>query len=255
MTGDNTKIHHNYAELDGGGIYCSLGGKVYMTGEYAEVSSNAGFRQTGGVYIDGSAGYFEMSGAHTKINGNQGGGAGGGLQVYRSDATADDVIGLMSGEYAEISDNYCMGNGGGVFVQKAQFTMSGKNAKISGNTTVGNADNVKNIGGGVYVRDATSLFTMSGENAAIMNNNAAFSGGGVYLENSAQFTMNSGLIVNNTSSNFSMDDNNGVSGRWPQGTKVYTGLPGSVRSSATQLSDGSSEMSINNYADNLWAER
>jgi hypothetical protein len=134
MTGDYTKIHHNYAARRRGGISCiggNPGGAVYMTGEYAEVSYNVGQNGTGGILIDEPACYFEMSGSHAKIIGNQGGTTGmpgGGIQLYGA-----GTIGVMSGEYAEISGNYTAGDGGGVFAHtNAQFIMSG--GEITGNT-------------------------------------------------------------------------------------------------------------------------
>jgi uncharacterized protein YjdB len=101
-----------------------------MTGDYAEVSYNVGEGGTGGILIDAPACYFEMSGSHAKIIGNQGGtsSGGGGIQIWGA-----GTRGVMSGEYAEISGNYSGNDGGGLYVSSnAQFTMSG--GEITGNT-------------------------------------------------------------------------------------------------------------------------
>jgi hypothetical protein len=149
MTGDYTKIHHNYAARRRGGISCigGTGGAVYMTGDHAEVSYNVGADGTGGILIDEPACYFEMSGDHAKITRNQGGGgvSGGGIQLYGA-----GTIGVMSGANAEISGNYTSNTGGGVFVMSgATFTMKGSGAVISGNSSNGD--------GGVVVMNATFI--------------------------------------------------------------------------------------------------
>jgi hypothetical protein len=128
MTGDHTKIHHNYTAQYAGGVSCQPG-KFIMSGEFAEVSENATATGdgtgVGGVYVEG--GPFEMSGNHAKISKNQGGSnySGGGIQLV-------GATGKMTGAYAEISENYSDFNGGGVYIgTSGRFTMS--SGKISGN--------------------------------------------------------------------------------------------------------------------------
>jgi hypothetical protein len=111
------------------------------------------------------------------------------------------TAGLVSeGEFiingGEISGNTAS-LGGGVLVYKGRMTMSG--GSIKGNTTTDSYSQVIGSGGGVYLNEYTSL-TMSGgsirENGGAKTDN----GGGVLVEGHAQFTMDSGEILNNTSS-------------------------------------------------------
>jgi predicted outer membrane repeat protein len=286
MSGAHAEISGNYAQRSGGAIYMEAASQFTMSGEFAAISGNSALATAGGVFLEKNA-QFTMSGKNATISGNTSAGhatetknIGGGVALASTLGTGEfimsgenaaitnntaaysgggvEILGgqfIMSGANTKISDNEA-GSGGGVKVQGGQFTMSGANAKISGNEAI------STNGGGVYVSSSSAHFTMSGNSAEISGNKCGAAGGGVYLYNQAQFTMYSGSIVNNTWSptfdadgNFSREHNGGVSGLWPQGTKAYNGPPGSPRSSATQHSNGSSDMPINNWRDNLWAER
>jgi hypothetical protein len=170
MTGDNTRVHHNYASQYVGGIYCE--GRLIMSGENAEVSYNAGGTSSaggiGGLLADGPNGYFELSGSHAKVNWNQGGNKQGGGGVQTSTA---GTVAVMSGDYAEISHNYTLqAYGGGLFVGvNTQFTMSGAHAAIKENTAP--SATLNTYGGGVFVRG--SFFMEAGE---ISGNYATYDG-------------------------------------------------------------------------------
>jgi hypothetical protein len=151
-------------------------GQVIMAGDGAEVSWNVGAGGIGGILIDETASYFEMSGNHAKITRNQGGvgWAGGGIELWGA-----GTIGVMSGEYAEISGNYSGNDGGGVYVaSNAQFTMSGAASLVSGNKA-------NNDGGGIDCVNGD--FTMKGGEIS-GNSSANHDGNGTWLH---QFGVNS----------------------------------------------------------------
>jgi hypothetical protein len=203
MSGDHTKIHHNYYQSGGGGIYSpelSSGNRIIMSGEYAEISFNAGNKAGGGVSLIGGmeasllGGYFEMSGDHATINNNWSGNGGGGVNVQGAGTTFD-----MTGSDAEIAHNYSALGGGGVqIVNGATFNMEGIRTKINKNLTSGGSDwEGYPVGGGVKMEQG--VFNMIGTSAQINDNKAHMGGGGVYIRGASTFTMDgaSAQIANN----------------------------------------------------------
>jgi alpha-tubulin suppressor-like RCC1 family protein/uncharacterized protein YjdB len=163
--------------MGGGGVwnngtFTMSGGTI--TGNTA--SGNNGYG--GGVYNSGN---FTMSGGEISDNKvNYGGGGVNSSGTFTMSGNAKIINNTASG-----SNGY----GGGVYVRGGTFTMSG--GEISGNKAA-------NSGGGVYVSSNGTTFIMNG-NAKIINNTANSSGGGVHVIYGS-FTMESGIISDNTAS-------------------------------------------------------
>ena len=227
--GDNPE-DANFTPIAGGGVHVSgVGARFEMSG--GKVLGNKAAHETyaiygGGVYVIG--GTLKLSGS-ASVSGNKAEGStsyGGGVYVQ-------DVSGFTMSGNAVISKNYATSgasgsSGGGVFLTTSSFTMSG--GTISGNVanntslnsgtntgggvsvfynstftmeggTIGGSGpgdaNLAHIGGGVYVR--ASKFTM--DNDALISGNKVIStysfftyGGGVHLDDMAEFTMKNGTI-------------------------------------------------------------
>ena len=172
------KIFNNKAQAGKGGGVFYLSGQFKMSG--GEISGNSAFNNGGGVYSRPSA-LFKMSGGEITDNTTNKDGGGVYIDIYNSfEMSGGEITNnkassgggvysvkefTMNGK-AVISGNTASNNGGGVY-NTSTFTMNG--GEISDNKANKN-------GGGVY---NTRSFTMNGE-AVISNNNAAENGGGVY---------------------------------------------------------------------------
>ena len=136
----------------GGGVQTN-GGSFTMTG--GEISDNTA-EDGGGVYLGGE---LEMSGSAV-IQGNSADYAGGGVFVTNGASF------VMKG--GSVSENVANGDAGGVYVNfDASFAMEA--GTISGNKG--------NVGGGIYAYAATVSLT----GGMISENEAYFSGGGLYF--------------------------------------------------------------------------
>ena len=175
------KIKGNNASYNGGGVYVASGGSFTIDG--GEISGNTTGTFGGGV---GTEGIFTMDGG--KISGNTTT-SGGGVYVSRSgNFIMND--GEISGNNATDSGTDSFAAGGGVFAS-GTITMNG--GEISGNTVT--ADTRYFIGGGVYV-SSSGPGTLIMDGGKISGNNAR-SGGGVYVGDSGNITINDGEISGN----------------------------------------------------------
>ncbi|WP_302645760.1 S-layer homology domain-containing protein [uncultured Dysosmobacter sp.] len=180
---DNASVTGNKAHNSnsngscGGGVYVKSGtftmnGNASVTGNKATLGTLNG----AGVYVEG--GTFTMNGeakvmrnaasGNKRIDGN-----GGGVYVSKSGTfnMNDGTIGGATAAAANTADTY----GGGVYVESGTFNMN--DGTISGNT----APN----GGGVYA--SSGKFNMN--DGAISGNTAKGNGGGVFVHDSATFTV------------------------------------------------------------------
>jgi len=211
MSGGSMQRNKAY---DGGGVYFTGGGTFNMTGggiggllSYVNTASNNG----GGVYMNN--GTFDMSAG--SIEGNTATRFGGGLYKAGTGTATLRGTGTISNNSAGgtgASATNLMG-GGGVY-STAGFTMSG--GTISNNTTTTNAynngggvyivggnfsfsggtihTNTAYDGGGVYLRDSTMTMSGTATGTVIRSNTGSSGGGGVFVSESATFTMQGGTI-------------------------------------------------------------
>ena len=205
----------------GGGVYVDYNGTFTMasgkiSGNTVSSSARSNFpyyyySYGGGVYVSYNSTFNmedgEISGntaSTTSNNGRADIGAsisyGGGVYVGGN----DNSLGSLTIRGGKISDNtaYSSSNaftsysrGGGVCV-KGTITMNGT-VKISGNTAM---SDLNSNGGGVYVEDMGNFTMNSGE---ISGNTTGGNGGGVYIYSGGTFTMHDGEISGNTASNTS----------------------------------------------------
>ena len=204
---DGSKITGSSA-IYGGGVYVdstgtfTMGGGTISKNSASSTYSNGDGASGGGVCI--SDGTFTMSGGAV-ISGNTAFRSGGGVFVSGSgDFTMKGgTIGGTGGGSPNSAEN-----GGGVYIHNGTFTMSG-GAVISGNS----ASSSSSSGGGVYIFEGT--FTMC-DSAVISGNSATSSGGGVYVYETGEFTMEGGTIGGTDGSS----DNSSESGG---GVCVYKG--------------------------------
>jgi hypothetical protein len=183
FTMNGGEIYDNYKLNSGGGVYVGRRGTFTMNG--GEIYDNSvykdgpwGYAAGGGVYLAESmyspngnryivGGTFTMTGG--KIYGNT---AASGAGVYVGGGAVNDA-----------TERYGIGG---------TFTMSG--GEISGNN-LGNLSPY-GIGGGVY---NLGTFTMSGN--AVIRENEARDGGGVYTDELGTCTISGGTISGNTAVN------------------------------------------------------
>ncbi|GBU28757.1 hypothetical protein R84B8_02319 [Treponema sp. R8-4-B8] len=166
-------IHFNKTSTYGGGVYVAEGGTFTMYGgQIVYNSASSG----GGVY---NLGTFNMygGGIHDNFNTSNGGG------VYNE--------GTFNMKGGNIYENTVSINGGGVY-NEGTFIMD--DGKIYENKTTGTGSITNTYGGGVYI-SANGSFTMnSGE---IYSNETTKGGGGVYVSSLGTFIMQGGSIYSN----------------------------------------------------------
>ena len=180
----------------GGGVNVCGGGTFNMNGGVISNNKTTVNGSDGaGVSVHGDGTVFNMFGGSITNNQTNSGNssAGGGVSVYIG-AVKFNMYG------GEISGNTAGQGGGAVWFNLNTFNMYG--GTISGNTAP--------TGGGVHARNAAGIFNMGAEIPAevelpegfektvpTIKNNTAQQGGGVYVEGGT-FTMENGLIDNNT---------------------------------------------------------
>ena len=182
----DTIISKNIASQDGGGVYFSSGTLTINGGTF---SSNIANQNGGGVYVTGST--FVMSGG--EITENVADQDGGGIYIIGSTFT------MTGGKIGNENTANIAQNGGGVYITGSTFTMSG--GEIKSNKAINGNAPYPGQGGGVYVYSAT--FEISGT-AKISGNDAAQSGGGIYVYTdsaNATLIMSGGEISGNTTTN------------------------------------------------------
>jgi len=197
----NYCVVNDSATVYGGGVYVNggtftmNGGKIYNNGASTDhlngagvyVKSGATFEMTDGVISDGEAevgggvyceGTFNLSGG--EITGNTAIAGGG---VFMDEVSSDGAFTMTGGV---ISNNTATEEGGGGILSAGVFNLSG--GEIKGNRATGSLG----FGGGVYMA-SLGKFTMSGN--AIISDNTAYEGGGVYTE--YESTVTGGRIIGN----------------------------------------------------------
>ena len=184
------KISDNRAYSAGGGIFIYNKGHAFISN--TEISDNTANNNGGGIYVtDGAT--VTMSGG--TIGGNKASQDGGGVYITGNASTFTMNDGKIGNEnIANIAQN-----GGGVYITGSTFTMSG--GEIKSNKAINGNARYSGQGGGVYVYSAT--FEISGT-AKISGNDAAQSGGGIYVYTdsaNATLTMSGGEISGNTTTN------------------------------------------------------
>ena len=215
LTMESGMLRNNIA-TNGGGIYNN--GTLNLRGtelSYARLSAN---RATygGGVY---NAGTFNLQGSALIANNRaaNGGTTADGGGVYNNGSF------IMSGG---IVNGNLSARGGGVFNNSGTFTFSGGVIEENGHIITieaGSGGNnavheISKSGGGIF-NNSTGTLEITG--AAVLRENSAENGGGVY--NTGMFTMNNGLIesniaVNNTVNDHNTDENTWI---WAHGGGVY----------------------------------
>ncbi len=184
--GSTSNIINNIAQINGGGLYVTQGGKIVMHG--GSVYGNSADADGGGAYVTGADDTGKKSSIeiHGGNIGDNVANNGGGICCVQN-ATAK-----MTG--GNIQSNKVTYKGGGVYLDSATFEMSSGNISSNAATYFATDNNVENsYGGGVYIEDST--FSLTGGD--ITNNTAAYIGGGLYSDNSTAVI--GGNISNNGS--------------------------------------------------------
>ena len=164
--------------LDGGVIY---GGEAGYGGGVSVIQASS-FTMKKGCIDFGKA---TRAGAGVYIGGGESGGS-----------TFTMENGFIRGNKDNSGSNISI-NGGGVYVSGGStFNMNGGQIGYGSQSEEIGSNSIKGNGGGVYVKDAT--FNFSG--GSITENVVTKDGGGIYLDEGANFTMTSGEIYNNQAS-------------------------------------------------------
>ena len=186
----------------GGGVSIDSSGTFTMSAGL--ITGNSATHDGGGVDVNGTGATFTMTGGVIENNGLQGAVSGGGVHARGGATFTMGTAGATNHATPSVNNNAASGNGGGIGSNTGTVIMH--SGTVSGNAATGN-------GGGVRVNTAmTGLgsFTMNG--GVIRNNTAADTsggGGGVSVANTNNnpartiFTMAGGIIEDNqaTSSN------------------------------------------------------
>jgi hypothetical protein len=209
-------IKGNTAETDGGGVYLGLEKPVFIMNGGTISDNTADGNDGGGVYVDSTAKFLMTAGT---IGDNTATRNGGG--VYAANNAYDTGTGLLTSGFEmtggtiggkDSSDtehgNTAGGNGGGVHINAGgEFRLSAADASkppiISYNTANGGSGNG---GGGVFVGQDVN-FTM--ESGTIEGNTAATNGGGVYVRNGGSFTITGEVAITNNTANGTGDGDGG----------------------------------------------
>ena len=157
---------------DAGRVFNIASGGSLTLGENITLTGTVTDGNGGAVYVNGGA--FTME-SGSKITGSSAS-SGGGVYVNGGSFT-------MNGT-ATIQDNTATTHGGGVHIY------SGGTFTMNDGTIGGTAANTAVNGGGVFVSDGT--FNM--KDGTISGNTATSSGGGVYVYETGEFTMEGGTI-------------------------------------------------------------
>ena len=208
---DGAKITGNTAN-NGGGVYAE--NIKTFTLKIAEISSNTAMIG-GGIYASGNSSVFAME--NGTISGN-------------------------TAEYTGTTTGIAV-HGGGVYLRGGvRFTMKGgaiKNNTAFAPTTLTTIAS----GGGVYIKDSGTTFIMEDGTPEISGNEVKYKtagmkaelcGGGVYVEDGAEFTMKSGAVKNNKMTTSTAASSSA------KGGEVYVQGSGS-----TFILDGTAEISGN----------
>ena len=211
ILGNDTLISENKA-ANGSGVYVADGQLVMNSGTISQNTANAQVGKGGGIYAGGN--FMGTGGTITNNSAALGGGVYGAATVnLTSSSITDNEAENGGGVYVEkgplymrdgeISDNTAQ-SGGGIFLSENVTTAEivptdGKSISITGNEATGS-------GGGIYSSSGANLTL----NAAIQNNTAGMSGGGVHLSASEvdkpwTVTIQGGELSSNTATSQGSD--------------------------------------------------
>lgn len=155
----------------------------------------------GGAFVSGSQGVLNLLG--TEISGNKATSGGGVINQSRSvvnfsaGTVSDNAASLSGGGMyvsinsrlnvtgGTVSGNRAENNGGGIYLQKAEAIIT--DGTFSGNST-------KNLGGAIYLTGKGAVLTIKN---ALITENSATSGAGVFAYDETVFTLDGGKITNN----------------------------------------------------------
>ncbi|WP_304433042.1 hypothetical protein [Acutalibacter muris] len=210
--------------VNGGKLTLEDSGRVDEDGE--QVSGQVTGGKNSGVYVEKN-GSFTMNGG--VITGNAGK-DGAGVNVYN---------GAFHMTGGEISGNTAKNNGGGVAVgnrnmgNAATFTMEG--GKITGNIATNSGGGG---GGGVWVKNGAGFVMNKGEITDNRITGANCGGGGVGIHQGS-FTMNGGLIADNTAARGDGVQVHGTTGSGAnQGPGSFTMTDGTLKGDVTVVDEG-----------------
>ena len=152
------------------------GGEISNNGKPSTIEGEGGISFHKYYYND--RGDFSMTGG--LVTGNTGK-LGGGISFYADSPNYSLSISVSGGEITHNTSKM----GGGIYIANSRTKLTIENAKISNNKA--------EYGAGVY--NTGAFLFKSGQ---IMNNEAEYVGGGVYLKEGSTFTNTSGILKNNT---------------------------------------------------------
>ncbi len=250
MTG-NSAITNNITPRTGAGVLAGYGSIINMGLHEGDTPSISGNTSTsnygGGLYLVES----ELNmGFGASISGNTAETMGGGVALNKT-------ILNMSG-IAKVNGNIThQGVGGGIIVANGSIVNLSDNAAVFGNSVM--AEDGR--GGGIFLKDASSLLTIS-ENAKVYDNKSAF-GAGVFLQDETEMQMSGGAINTNvadldgggvyshgniTISNGAVDGNRTVSGN---GGGIYVASEGNAVISGSAITNNNA---LNGYGGGIYSE-
>ncbi|MBE6995889.1 MAG: hypothetical protein E7429_04065, partial [Ruminococcaceae bacterium] len=186
------EISHNYASVNGGGIYITGGTKdLYLltsAASDAALSYNSADGSGGGAYIaDTTTIYFGDCSKATSIANNTAGTSGGG--AYIAGVTAGTTtVHLGNADSATIFSANSAATGGGLYLTGATATANLTNVTLADNTSTSG-------GGGLYLTGGTATLT---DCYAAANETTNGAGGAVYCASATALTVSGGTFADNS---------------------------------------------------------
>ncbi|OGV37245.1 MAG: hypothetical protein A2X48_12750 [Lentisphaerae bacterium GWF2_49_21] len=188
----------NTAGGSGGGIY-SNNGNISL--ENVDVSYNAAGLNGGGIYLFSN--YTQsspMSFNAVDVEGNTADNDGGGFYMTNGNSTATNVL---EWEWSQITANFAdadfdgVGNGGGIclFNNAGSILLKTSISLISHNTRSSIDSNFAVNGGGIYIENCANV-TM--DFLRIMSNTATVNGGAIFVKDSGTITLTDMEIASNS---------------------------------------------------------
>lgn len=200
-------IKNNNGGLNGGGVYVGAGTFTMNNGL---IDNNTVKNHGGGVFLNAELAEqigaaqggkpetkFTMNGgtiSNNKADNGAGGGGGGGISavLQKLEVWGPLDYTAIALKGGSITDNYAGAYGGGIYLGTATMDLDG--AIISNNSA--------KSGAGLYVAGESYATMKSG---SITGNTAQNSGGGLYLNNQSQFDMSGGTLHSNSATGFADD--------------------------------------------------
>ena len=193
---DNSSISYNYAESEGGGIYCDFTQNTIDLTNNSKIDHNSA-EDGGGIYFFYPQFVLRSTDATGSVSHNRARSDGGqGGAVYMDSSTWRDYEGTVTGITFE--DNSSDGEGGAIYINQKKVVIS--NCIIKDNASGGD-------GGGIFIKNGKSDKANTVSACKVTGNTSNTTGGGIYVDSLCDVTLSGTVVIkDNKRKNDSVDD-------------------------------------------------